>query len=210
MTTTTSYGNFTSNCSDTGSAANLADYVAISLGDYSDDYDIDAIVDDYRDAINEQLEGTGITLNGDEFYGPHPRENVDIAAAIEAVDFYEIAERHDTTNEDEDDAYDAEHGYIAAIATADDTVQGEYTDVTVAEAEVHTYRTDDDGNELPELVMSMNVVTGPVELDVRVDDKYKLARVETSADAKLSELGWTRTGDWKIADNALYATVERA
>lgn len=98
--TTTSYGSFSRNVADPGPASSLADYVAGALGDYADDYDIDAITADYRDAINERLADQGITLAGDEFYGPHPRpENAGetIADAIESVDFWTIVERHDKT-----------------------------------------------------------------------------------------------------------------
>ena len=92
---TTGYGNFIGNCSDSGSSSSLYDYVSTALGDFAGDYDVDALVDDFRDAINAELEGTGVSLNGDEFYGPHPREDVDIAGAIEAVDFWQIAAKHE-------------------------------------------------------------------------------------------------------------------
>lgn len=94
--TTTEYGNFNVVCADAGSCRTFADYVATALGDYVDDYDVDAIVSDFRDAINTQLDGTGVSLHGDIFYGPHPREDIDIAGAIESVDFWVIAEKHDT------------------------------------------------------------------------------------------------------------------
>src|SRR5690554_6339689 len=99
-TATTSYGSFSRNVADPGPASSLADYVAGALGDYADDYDIDAITADYRDAINERLADQGIVLAGDEFYGPHPRpENAGetIADAIKDVDFWTIVERHDKT-----------------------------------------------------------------------------------------------------------------
>lgn len=95
MTTTTSYGTFTTHCADSGSSASITDYVAGALGDFAGDYDVDAVTDGFRDAINAELDGTGVSLHGDEFYGPHPREDVDIAAAIERVDFWEIAAKHE-------------------------------------------------------------------------------------------------------------------
>lgn len=97
---TTSYGTFIGNVADPGGAGSMRDYITTALGDYADDYDIDAITADYRDAINEHLAPHGITLAGDEFYGPYPRiENAAkvIADAIEDVDFWEIVARHDTT-----------------------------------------------------------------------------------------------------------------
>lgn len=98
-TATTSYGSFSRNVADPGPASSLADYVASALGDHADDYDIDAIVDEYRDAINKHLADEGITLAGDEFYGPYPRpENAGeiIADAIKDVDFWTIVARHET------------------------------------------------------------------------------------------------------------------
>src|SRR5690554_1521453 len=99
-TATTSYGSFSRNVADPGGAGSMRDYITTALGDHADDYDIDAIVDEYRDAINERLADQGITLAGDEFYGPYPRpENAGetIADAIESVDFWTIVERHDKT-----------------------------------------------------------------------------------------------------------------
>lgn len=101
-TMTTSYGSFVGNVADPGGAGSMRGYITAALGDYADDYDIDEIVDEYRDAINDALDGTGITLAGDEFYGPYPRpENAGetIADAIESVDFWTIVERHDQTQQ---------------------------------------------------------------------------------------------------------------
>ena len=100
--TTTSYGTFIGNVTDPGPAGNMRDYITTVLGDYAGSFDVDAIVADYRDAINERLADEGITLAGDEFYGPHPRpENSrdTIAAAIGEVDFWAIAEKHDHTQQ---------------------------------------------------------------------------------------------------------------
>ena len=99
-TATTSYGTINTMVPDAGTVTSLHDYVAGALGDHADDYNIDAIVDEYRDAINERLADQGIVLAGDEFYGPYPRpENAGeiIADAIKDVDFWTIVERHDTT-----------------------------------------------------------------------------------------------------------------
>jgi len=97
--TTTSYGTINTMVPDAGTVTSLAGYVAGALGDYADDYDIDAIVEEYREAINKHLAPHGITLAGDEFYGPYPRpENAGeiIADAIESVDFWAIVARHET------------------------------------------------------------------------------------------------------------------
>src|SRR5690606_12096627 len=98
--TMTPYGTFIGNVADPGGAGSMRDYITTALGDHADDYDIDAITADYRDAINERLADQGIVLAGDEFYGPYPRiENAGetIADAIKDVDFWEIVARHDTT-----------------------------------------------------------------------------------------------------------------
>jgi hypothetical protein len=94
MTTTTSYGTFVQHA-DTISAASIDTYVASALGEFAGDYDTDALTGAFRDAINAELDGTGVSLHGNEFYGPHPHQDVDIAAAIERVDFWEIAAKHE-------------------------------------------------------------------------------------------------------------------
>jgi hypothetical protein len=93
--TTTAYGSFALHCPDASTTRTLHDYVATALGDHADDYDIDALADAYRDAVNRELEPTGVALRGDEFYGPHPVVEVDFAAAFEAVDFWSLAAEHD-------------------------------------------------------------------------------------------------------------------
>src|SRR5690606_32685817 len=96
----TPYGTFIGDVADPVGAGRMRDYINSALRDHADDYDIDAIIADYRDAINERLAPHGITLAGDEFYGPYPRiENAaeTIADAIKDVDFWAIVARHDTT-----------------------------------------------------------------------------------------------------------------
>src|SRR5690606_9362908 len=65
---TTPYGTYIANVARPGGAGSMRDYITTALGDHADDYDIDAITADYRDAINERLAPHGITLAGDEFY----------------------------------------------------------------------------------------------------------------------------------------------
>lgn len=71
-----------------------------SLGEYAHDYDADGLTDAYRDAINEQLESSGVSMHGDEFYGPHPAVDVDIAEAFKAVDFWALAAQYDGSSQD--------------------------------------------------------------------------------------------------------------
>lgn len=75
----------------------LAD-VTTSLGDFADHYDVDALVDAYRAAVNSALPD-GVTLNGDHFYGPYPvPEGLGkdtLRNAVQSVDFWTLAERFD-------------------------------------------------------------------------------------------------------------------
>lgn len=105
MTTTTSYGTWNNQVERY--SANLATTVVESLGDYGDEYDVNALTADYRDAINTALPAS-VTLAGDEFIGPHqPDANewdgyptdehgqLDIKAIVDDVDFWEIARKHE-------------------------------------------------------------------------------------------------------------------
>lgn len=93
--TTAQYGSFALHCPDAGTTRSLLDYVAVALGDHVDDYDVVGLADAYRHAINEALEPTGVSLHGDDFYGPHPVVDVDYAAAFEAVDFWALAAKYE-------------------------------------------------------------------------------------------------------------------
>ncbi|MEV8636831.1 hypothetical protein AB0395_34835 [Streptosporangium sp. NPDC051023] len=79
----------------------------IALGDYADDYDLDAIAAAWRTAINDALP-SGVTLCGNEFIGPRGATNfgdyptdedgdLDIHAIVEGIDFDAIAARFDLT-----------------------------------------------------------------------------------------------------------------
>lgn len=77
--------------------------VLAALGDQANDFDVDAITDEYRQAINDALPA-GIELHGDELYGPCDRQGgwtvwfgqpeFDQAADVD-TDFWEIASRHE-------------------------------------------------------------------------------------------------------------------
>jgi len=83
--------------------------VVEALGDFADEYDVEAIADDYRQAINQALP-PGVSLVGNEFIGPaqpspdqfdgypHDEYSVDIRAIVDSVDFWAIAARHEITN----------------------------------------------------------------------------------------------------------------
>ena len=93
MTTVTAeYGSWNT-LSGTG-LGEPAESVAAALGEFAGDYDIDALTAEYVAAINSALPD-GVSLNGREFYGPYPRREVGIRAVVEAIDFWEIAARHE-------------------------------------------------------------------------------------------------------------------
>jgi hypothetical protein len=100
--------------------------------------------------------------------------------------------------------------YTAAIATASDVVAGDYCDVTVAENEIVTHKETEDGTETPVYGMSDTIVMPSIDTDVRTDDEDSLAKAELAAADILESNGWTVTGTWEVAANALYAPVERA
>jgi len=92
--TTTTYGTWV----NFGSGElNIATSIAVTLGDYADEYDMDAIKSAYITAIDAALPGD-IQLCGDEFIGPwdtrHEVSGDDIRQAIQGVDFWVIAQEH--------------------------------------------------------------------------------------------------------------------
>ena len=218
MTVTTSYGSWNNHAggANTNLEGDIADYINGGDADWRHRVEesgaFEEMADAYRDAINNALP-EGVTLAGDEFYGPYYEADhtwdgdLDIADIIESVDLGAIVETHDPDNEEE--KYDAEHGYMAAIGTAHDVVAGDYSDVTVTEAAADL-NVDEDGNETLTPVFGTTVVYGPVDTVVRTDDEDQLFKVEVAAEALLEQAGWEVTGPWQITDNALYATVERA
>lgn len=77
--------------------------VHAALGDQADEFDTDAIADEYRRAINDALP-EGVELHGDELYGPCDQAGQwtvwfgahEFEQAVDVdVDFWEIAARHE-------------------------------------------------------------------------------------------------------------------
>ena len=110
MATTTSYGTWNNKVERY--SLTVEQSVFDALGDYADDYDREALTAAYRDAINDALPD-GVTLAGDEFIGPHqPADDefdghphtedgaLDIKAIVETIDFWEIAAKHDTSDDE--------------------------------------------------------------------------------------------------------------
>lgn len=93
MTTTTSYGTWDN--VNSSSSSSVEDSVAVALSEFAADYDLDGLVVAYREAINAVLP-KDISLNGNEFYGPYPREAaLDLAELVESVDFWTLSVHHD-------------------------------------------------------------------------------------------------------------------
>lgn len=106
MITTTDYGtwnNVVDPSSSTFESSVLDDYFG---SEGSDGFNFEAIVSDYRDAINAALPD-GVTLSGDQFYGPYYPEDqnfegyatdqngdLDIKTIVEGVDLKAIVEKH--------------------------------------------------------------------------------------------------------------------
>lgn len=99
MTTNTSYGT----CQQHTSDPSVRVAIEYALADHAGDFDMPAIEAEYRAALAELLP-EGVTLNGDEFYGPYPMpEDADVAiqAAVEELKgdrFWEIVQRHDSVD----------------------------------------------------------------------------------------------------------------
>lgn len=95
MTTTTQlngYGTYTQR------EASVGDTVRDFVGEFAAEFNLDGLADAYRDAINVELNGTGIILRGDVFYANHPAPEDStelIKDAIEAIDLGAIAEAFD-------------------------------------------------------------------------------------------------------------------
>ena len=108
MTTTTSYGTW---CNQVDAySLSVEQTVTESLGDYTNDYDLDGLTAAYRAAVNEALPDS-VSLCGDEFIGPYYAKDqdfdgypttddgaLDIKTIVDGIDFWKLAEQSDTTS----------------------------------------------------------------------------------------------------------------
>ncbi len=105
MATTTTYGTWARYTKQVSVAWGIEN----SLGAYADDFDLDALTSAYRDAINNALPD-GVTLNGDEFYGPYYATDqnwdgypttddgdLDLKTIIDGIDLWAIAPKFEKT-----------------------------------------------------------------------------------------------------------------
>lgn len=107
MATTTSYGTWNNH----GDRSNVTVEATVTdcIAEYLDDYDFDAIVAEYREAINDALPN-GVAICGDEFIGPYYEADcdfddyqldedgqLDIKAIIAGIDVWKIIAKHDKT-----------------------------------------------------------------------------------------------------------------
>lgn len=172
MTTTTGYGTWvnhgdTSNSSVEGT---IADYMSGGDREWRERMEAagacEAIAADYRAAVNGALPA-GVSLAGNEFYGPYHDEDCDwdgelgIAGIIESIDLGAIVERHDVDN-----------AVLVAYADAGETYPGDEEDeaevpqVTVADVRalldapherpvMYVKAYDEDGDALDEPVIDV-------------------------------------------------------
>ncbi|WP_160051309.1 hypothetical protein [Nocardiopsis sp. FR26] len=187
MTTTTSFGTWNNHGDRTQLTveATVAAYISGGSSEWlervNEEGHFNAMVDAYRDAINAALPD-GVTLNGNEFYGPYYAENhgwdedlndelgqLNITAIIETIDLAAIVERHDPDLINQD-------------ATLD------------LGAQWHTLTIGDD------------IV---IDLPVRVNEVIPAALLREIADLALTDAGWERTGPWGTPAVALHTPVTR-
>src|SRR5690606_22848142 len=157
-TTTTSYGHWTNIVEHTADTVEqtVSRFLTAADPDWAAELEengvLDDIVEEYRNAINAALPA-GITLAGSEFFGPvdfDPAEwdggypvtsdgRPDIAAIVAEVDLGEIVAKFDEVDPD---------GYVAAVATSADVVEGDNCVAAIFELQVIGYR-GSDGEETP-------------------------------------------------------------
>lgn len=92
-TALTSYGCWNTLTDGTAPEDDVCQY----LGAVEDDYDVDAIVREYREAVDAALP-RGVELYGDEFTGPYDaRKELRplIRPAVESIDLGAIVSRHE-------------------------------------------------------------------------------------------------------------------
>src|SRR5690606_16703284 len=180
---------------------------------------LEDIVEEYRNAINAALPA-GITLAGSEFFGPvdyDPAEwdgdypattdgRLDIAAIVAEVDLGAIVAKFDEVDPD-GGATTNPDGYVAAVATSADVVEGDNCVAAIFELQVIGYRSSDDDEEIP--VYSLGEIVYEADTGIPVDADDATTRATAAATELLEASGWEVVSEWEYADNSVYAHVDR-
>ncbi len=109
MTATTEYGTWTDRINN--HSHSVREDVIAALGDHVGDFDVEALIDAYRAAINSALPDD-VSLHGDLFFGPYYADNqhfdgypltadgrLDIKAIVDGIDFWALAVQHDISRQ---------------------------------------------------------------------------------------------------------------
>jgi hypothetical protein len=111
------------------STTTLTEYVSGTLAEFADDYDVPAIVAEYRDMINSALPD-GVTLHGEDYFvGPYrpdgwkPEELEAVRAAIADVPLWGIIDRHHRCDTGQDSQDTSERPEDAARRMATELIK---------------------------------------------------------------------------------------
>jgi hypothetical protein len=159
--------------------------VAPALGEYADDYDLEAIA---REAFDYKVD---TDADGNELLDTAGFEQV-----VDKAGFWAIAEKYDTTaaaNEDGEDE-DSDLGTVAWLGVqADVLIHGEGPEVMVLDHQ-------EDGSA-PEVMPSTS-------LPVSLDDEHDA--MQDAAETALKAAGWETASEWDAVDSGYTIKVHRA
>lgn len=151
-----------------------------ALGEYGNDYDLEAIA---REAFEYKVD---TDANGNELLNTAGFEQV-----VDETGFWAIAEKYDTTTETEATA-------IAWLTLdAGCLIHGESVEVGILD-----YDDTEQVTGEPLAPVSLPVTVS----DAREDHKT----AQTATEARLTELGWETVGDWDAVDTGYTIKVRRA
>lgn len=98
--------------------------------------------------------------------------------------------------------------FTAWLAVESSVLTNDNCDVTILQDEVISYRTDDDGTEIPEWTTAAGVPQAfYAETHATTDDDHSDA--QNQARDLMEEAGWRIVGDWEATDSGYIVTVER-